>query len=128
MSSGGGSSPTPNRTCTGNLKTDVRLVLVYQPAYSLNGANWNTTPATQVAANTSPVSVFIANGQTPDGRITYQADDGTQFVLAFTMNGTNAINVIGNGGGASAYNYSVASPGTGDTITAVYTISRSNSQ
>ncbi|WP_175649872.1 hypothetical protein [Pseudomonas sp. Marseille-P9899] len=124
MSSGGGSSPTPNRTCNGNLKTNVRLVLVYQPAYSLNGANWQTTPATQVTANSSPVSVFIANGQNPDGRITYQADDGTQFVLAFTMNGTNAINVIGNGGGASAYNYSVTKPTAGDCIDAVYTISK----
>ena len=127
MSSGGGSSPTPNRTCTGNVQTNVRLVLVYQPEYSLNGANWQTSPATSINTNTTAATVFIANGQNPDGKVTYQADDGTQFVLVFTMNGTNSINILGNGGGASGYNYSVSSPGTGDTITAVYTISRRNS-
>lgn len=128
MSSGGGSSPTPNRTCTGTVQTNVRLVLVYQPAYSLNGGNWQTGPVTSIAANSSPASAFVANGQTLDGKVTYQADDGTLFVLVFTMNGSNYINILGNGGSASAYNYSVTSPGTGDTITAIYTISRSNSQ
>lgn len=127
MSSGGGSSPTPNRTCTGTVQTNVHLVLVANPSYSLNGGHWQTQPVTSFAANTTPAAAFIANGQTLDGRVTYQADDGTRFVLVFTMNGNNSINVLGDGGGASAYNYSVTSPGTGDTITAVYTI-RSNSQ
>lgn len=127
MSSGGGSSPTPNRTCTGTVQSNVRLVLVYQPAYSLNGGNWQTGPVTSIAAN-SQATVFVANGQTLDGKVTYQDDYGTQFVLVFTMNGSNYINILANGGSASNYNYSVASPGTGDTITAVYTISRSNSQ
>ncbi|PTS86470.1 hypothetical protein DBR00_02635 [Pseudomonas sp. HMWF032] len=124
MSSGGGSSPTPNRTCTGTLTTSQRLVLV-GTQYSLNGANWTTTPPTSVPAGSNAATVFVANGQTPDGKVTYQADDGTQFILQFTMNGTNSANILGVGGTASSYNYNKTFPTAGDTITVAFTLSNS---
>lgn len=124
MSSGGGSSPTPNRTCTGTIITSQRLVLV-GTQYSLNGANWTTTPPTSIPAGANPATVFVANGQTPDGKITYQTDDGTQFILQFTMNGTNSANILGIGGTASSYNYNKTFPTTGDDITVAYTLSNS---
>ena len=122
MSSGGGSSPTPNRTCTGTITTNQKLWLVSNQ-YSLTGANWQTTPITQVQSGTNPTTLFVANGETPNGQVTYQTQDGTQFVLVFTMNGSNTANILGNGGAAPAYNYSKTFPTTGDTITVSYTLS-----
>ncbi|WP_338523789.1 hypothetical protein NUH87_29430 [Pseudomonas batumici] len=120
MSSGGGSSPTPNRICTGSITTNQRLWLVSEK-YSLTGANWQKTPITQVQPGTT--ELFVANGETPNGQVTYQTQDGTQFILVFTMNGSNTANILGNGGAAPAYNYSKNYPTTGDTMTVSYTLS-----
>ncbi|NBF01931.1 hypothetical protein GV819_06470 [Pseudomonas sp. Fl5BN2] len=114
------SSGTPNRTCTGTLTTSCRLVLV-DTKYSISDANWTTTPPTSVPAKTA-TTVFVANGSTPTGEVTYQAEDGTRFILQFSMNGTNSANILGVGGRVSSYKYDKTFPSTGDIITVSYSL------
>ncbi|MGE8407437.1 MAG: hypothetical protein ACN6QH_10400 [Pseudomonas sp.] len=122
MSSGGGSSPTPNRTCTGTINTNQNMWLVTtQP--SINGGNWQQTPLSQVPSSASPTTVFIANGQTPNGQCTYQLADGSQFTLSFSMDGSNTANISGSGALIVTYNYGKTYPASGDGITVVYTLS-----
>ena len=123
MSSGGGSSPTPNRTCTGNITANVKLWLVANQ-YSITSGHWQVTPVTQIEANSNNATVFIANGENPNGTVTYATDDGTEFVLQFTMNGNNTANIMGNKGTPQIYRYDRTFPTTGDTITVTYTLSR----
>jgi VCBS repeat-containing protein len=122
MSSGGGDSPTPNRTCTGVITSTVQMWLVANQ-YSVNSGQWQTTPPTSVAANQTS-TIFVANGTSPNGSVTYATADGTQFVMVFSMNGSNTANIMGNLGSPQAYQYDKTFPTTGDTITVTFTVSQ----
>lgn len=123
MSSGGGSAPTPNRTCTAVITTNVKLSLVYT-GYGISGGHWQVSPVTTIAANSNALQVFVANGETPSGTATYITDDGTEFVLTFTMNGNNSANILGNKGTPQLYNYDKTMPSTGDAATVAFNLSR----
>jgi len=123
MSSGGGSSPTPNRTFTGAITSNVKLWLVSEQ-YKMESGHWQMAPMTNITANANNKTIFIANGETVNGSVSYVTDDGTQFVLVFTMNGTNTANIMATQGTPQIYTYDKSLPTTSDTITVTYTLNR----